>query len=555
MKDWGNEVSKMNREVKTAPLRRRAPAVVMAVLLALGVFFAPAGGIFAYFDRGPVDLVVAQTSVSVNAGSTATVTVNAYPVNDPQTPGCGMEECPQICADLGCFDDIGQCICAGSEYTYYSPNVAASSSDSSVAQVNYSDGALTVTGVSPGTATVLITASMRQFRDSQADIAVTVAEAAPPPSSGGGGSSGSSGGSSTMPNPSPDPAASQIIPDTPSAVQPETNTIVRAETGAADAWRSQASGEEAAAWNTAGTGTPPAMTPDISSAPGSAAMEAPTEPATAEETEAPISEEEPDLTPVDTDQQADAEDGGESISAEVEESEDPAPGAPGNLPITTMTGRDGVTRTIADIGAEGVDVREILAQAAGKDETVTFRELDAAGNVRYSFSFQGKDLKQDADFDINLRATITEGFPAAKDALVLSFDTQKPLPAPAKVYVAAGRWGSGALSSLPVSTAVVYAAEEAGYTASESGAVNVYRLDAATGEPVKIADAVPVTSGYVSFFIDSTDDLIITTANLSGGGTAGKFPTLAVIAVIVIVLAAGGFYISRKRSKRGNEVM
>ena len=157
----------------TCGFARGALALVLCaalVLLSLGVLPQRA---FGYFDRGAVEVTLGANALELEAGGTASVTVQISPESDEQTEGCGMPSCPQGCSE-GCLDENGQCQCAGSDYTTYYATAAASSSDSSVAIARYDAGTLTVYARSAGEATITLTASLRQFTDGVASIAVTV---------------------------------------------------------------------------------------------------------------------------------------------------------------------------------------------------------------------------------------------------------------------------------------------------------------------------------------------------------------------------------------------
>ena len=99
----------------------------------------------AYFNRGSVSLSLGQKSVSLAAGSSASVSAAVDPIKQDQLPGCGMAECPQTCGD-GCLNESGECMCAGTEYKTYYADVSAASSDASVASASWENGTLTITG-------------------------------------------------------------------------------------------------------------------------------------------------------------------------------------------------------------------------------------------------------------------------------------------------------------------------------------------------------------------------------------------------------------------------
>jgi hypothetical protein len=118
---------------------------------------------------------VGAASVNVQAGSSVSVSVSLSPASDEQTQGCGMAECPQTCPPE-CTDANGQCTCAGQAYSTYHTSVAVTSSNGGVATASYAGGAVQIYGVGAGSATVTLTASLRQFSSSSATIAVVVSE-------------------------------------------------------------------------------------------------------------------------------------------------------------------------------------------------------------------------------------------------------------------------------------------------------------------------------------------------------------------------------------------
>lgn len=129
---------------------------------------------FAYFQRGSVNVYAGRGSVSVTQGSSASVSISFSPSSSRQLPGCGMAECPQICGEKDCLDANGECKCAGTVYQTYYPTASVSSSNTSVATASYSGGALYINGISPGSATITVRASLRQFSSTSTSINVTV---------------------------------------------------------------------------------------------------------------------------------------------------------------------------------------------------------------------------------------------------------------------------------------------------------------------------------------------------------------------------------------------
>lgn len=178
-------------------------ALMLAASLVLAVF--PVTAAQAYYNFGTVGVSSGASYLSVQAGQSTSTSIAVSPASDSQTLGCGMAKCPQVCTSEGaveagytCFDVNGQCTCSGTGYSTYYPEVYASSSNAGVATASVSGGTLVVTGNSAGSATITVSASLRQWSNSSTTVQVTVSAV---PSSGGadGGtaSGGTAGGSSS----------------------------------------------------------------------------------------------------------------------------------------------------------------------------------------------------------------------------------------------------------------------------------------------------------------------------------------------------------------------
>lgn len=177
---------------------RRVLSAVLACACALALVacLTPAPA-FAYYNFGTVQVSPGASYVTVQAGQSTSTSITVNPASDSQTLGCGMAKCPQVCTSEGaieagynCFDVNGQCTCAGSAYSTYYPEVSAASSNSGVATAYVSGNTLVVTGNAAGSATITVTASLRQWTTNTTSIQVEVTQ----PASGGTGSSGGSGG-------------------------------------------------------------------------------------------------------------------------------------------------------------------------------------------------------------------------------------------------------------------------------------------------------------------------------------------------------------------------
>ncbi len=190
-------------------LGRIGRVAVMAIAAgSLALSTVPVTPAYAYFSFGTVSVSPGAGSLSVAAGGTASTNISVSPSSHAQTQGCGMAQCPQVCngdgaveAGYSCFDANGQCTCAGRAYTTYYPSVSCTSSNAGVASAYMSGNTLVVTGRSAGTATITISASLRQWASGAARVTVNVTGGQQDSSSAGGngdsqGSGGSAGGSS-----------------------------------------------------------------------------------------------------------------------------------------------------------------------------------------------------------------------------------------------------------------------------------------------------------------------------------------------------------------------
>lgn len=148
--------------------------IILIICITVILQFMMAVSSFAYFNRGTVSMEPGRSDVKLSAGQSVSVSVNIDPISEQQLPGCGMAECPQTCGNTGCLNEYGECTCAGTSYQTYYSSVKAVSGNSSVATASYSNGTLTINGVSAGTTSVTLTGSMRQYTDCTRTISVTV---------------------------------------------------------------------------------------------------------------------------------------------------------------------------------------------------------------------------------------------------------------------------------------------------------------------------------------------------------------------------------------------
>ena len=471
--------------------RKRIVRIICVFALAVVFLSAGLGTAYAYFDRGPVGLSVSQGAVSMTSGEGYMVSVSVSPAADEQLPGCGMAECPQTCGDLGCLDARGQCTCAGTTYSTYYPTVSASSSNSSVAAVSYANGALSITGISPGSATITIYASLRQFTDSQAYVQVTV-NAPPQP---------------VNPNP---PPSNNNNNSTDGNNNSETTTVVN-------------------------NGTP---NNGITSVGGNNSA---------------VANNDSGKTPV----QGSSSNSNDGITQLGDG-------------VSRIVAHDGVAYTTADL-SRNINIAELLSNARGMNETVTFQQKDSSGNVQYSLSFFGGDINENVNVDLRARITdeLPEGINTSSDSMTLKFDTHHDLPGTAEVYVAVGNRligtpsaaSTGEDTQTPVVGAGLFAPIKAYAASAGNTPIDVYQVDPGTGEPVLIATEGRVTNGYMVFDINNTNDVILVVSgglSSAAGGVIGGVTDMqiligVIIIVVIVVVVIIAVQANKKKRRRSRD--
>ncbi len=146
--------------------------VAMAMLLVgIGVKSALALPI-----RGALQVGVSESAVTLAAGQTSTVTATTDPAQQMETIGCGAASCPQGCGP-GCAPDGYDCTCDGTAMYPYYPTMTAVSDNTKVATVSVTNTnglQVIIQGVAAGTATITVTANLRQYNSAEQQIPVTV---------------------------------------------------------------------------------------------------------------------------------------------------------------------------------------------------------------------------------------------------------------------------------------------------------------------------------------------------------------------------------------------
>lgn len=129
----------------------------------------------AYYDRGKVTVICGMKNMSLEPGKEMTISLNVNPIQDSQTPGCGMAECPDTCGPT-CMDENGNCTCAGKEYQIYKTDISVVTSNPSVAVGTCYGGTLVVRAVGPGEATLTVKGNLREWTSGTDSVQVLVTE-------------------------------------------------------------------------------------------------------------------------------------------------------------------------------------------------------------------------------------------------------------------------------------------------------------------------------------------------------------------------------------------
>ncbi len=467
-------------------LKRAVFAVTLVFVLLSDIFAIKA---LAYFDKGPVEINLGDTDIKMKEGESISVSVGVNPASEEQLPGCGMAECPQQCG-TGCLDKNGQCQCNGMEYQTYYAKVTVSSSDSGIAAVKYSNGVIAVKGISAGEATITVTGGLRQYTDSSGQIKVTVEPR-------GGNNSDTFEGD---------------LQDIREDVPEKTGVVVPEDTS------------EPVAGNTGGTlgeasGSTPANTP-VNTSGGASDKPSVNSPGSSSNISGGASEGSYDRgKPAQQGLPAVKDDGS-------------LPRSTSAAPQTTLKTPKGVVDLIEL--ATGATGKTEFESIMGKDRTATFQKKDGNGNVLYSWSFRGIDIKEPKD--INMRIDTYTGVPErigklvkTKDIFCVSFAYTGELPGKAAVYLKVGdRYRDG-------SSLYLYS----------------YNADSPAVELEK--DNLKVENGYISLDITHCSDYFLSGKPVNEA--SGKLPPLLLASGAAVMAAAAGtaVFLIRKRKEIKNK--
>lgn len=473
-------------------------AALLSINLILGIIFVPQA--WAYFNRGQVSLSLGATSVTVQEGKKVTVTVSMDPESRTGMQGCGMIECPQECPDdicAGGAGDVvsGECPCAGTAIKTWMAAAQVSSDNTLVAEARYSGGNIIITGLSPGTAEISVTGTLREYTPSDTQtISVTVQEGK---SSGG----GSSGGGSPI-------EASTGGKSSNSNYQGLLGKI-NLDQASPDAGSS--GGDTAVNDVPAPNETPVVVLPDDN---GSADPAAGTNPSDSQPVNPPANQ---------------PENQSENQTPQHEQNE--APGAEGQAPAERKTVIN-TPRSNFEIIAitPGPTGKDKLAEIKEHDQTVTFEQKGPDGNVRYSWTFKGQDITEPADIDMainfpDLGQVNKNTAQNLENPLFISFAHHGDLPGKATVYV---------------NTGTKY---------REGDQLSLYLYDPQKNTLELAAANIPIKAGYAVLEISHCSDYIL--AQGLNEEAASGFPIAQTALAVLAIVIAGALALIFSRRKQG----
>lgn len=333
-----------------------------------------------YYNRGTVAItMLGSSSVTVEAGRSANISIDFSPQSYTGNVGCGMAECPQICGGL-CGDEVtGQCACAGGEQQTAYTNLSIAVANAAVASASYKNGVITVNGKSPGSTILTLTATLWQHTNSSPEtIKVTVTNPAPVTPS-----------PSSSPQPSPSGTSSSA--GSSSAVSDPAGP------GAADS---------SDFTNPAGQASNPGIpvvTPygSYGASPG-------------------------DSSGIDTAEPGSLHNASASTSGGTAELVTPMHG---KIQLVTLTGA-------------GPTGKSEMEKAKAENRRLTFQKLDESQNVLYSWTFPGECITEPADIDMNISMDTSApagfGKSGLRQPFYFSFSHHGPLPGKADIFMNVG---------------------------------------------------------------------------------------------------------------------
>lgn len=181
------------------------------------------------------------------------------------------------------------------------------------------------------------------------------------------------------------------------------------------------------------------------------------------------------------------------------------PGMGGTASASSESGDscDFGTVDILTVSTGSAGLSEFQSIAGKQNHTATFEKTDAGGNVLYSWTFKGTDVKTPANVDMNIDISTSGALADTVAQVVSGYGGQQ---VKSGVYLQLNQTGA-----LPGKATVMVAAN--GQFAANAG-VNVYAYDEDKGNVTQVASAVRPVSGYLSFTVSRAADYVLTTQTL-----------------------------------------
>lgn len=530
----------------------------------------------AYYNRGTVRVLLGAASISVPVSGTVTVSAIISPAFYEGVLGCGLPQCPQECTG-NCGDEVtGQCTCAGDARKREDARVTVGVGNAFIAKASYSNGVISIEGISAGTTSITIQATLWQHTDSPMQtINVLVTEPvqalpsfAPPPevpgwtpqasatppasigkpaiptsSPGGGGQAGGAllppstipestlpprdtGGpqSPSPPDPSPTPPGSntglQATPAAAEAINPFAAETADPTPEASDAYAGpvRTSPPTGSLERSFGNrGVVPGEGGEVQEIAGESGFYLDEGPGlgAGSGTDGPGS-----LNPSGSGDGL-REGGGSGSQPGLSSSSSPSDQAreqeEQQEEEQDIMSREGpvIVVTLKDEGPTGKEEMERAKQENGR---VIFQKLDESGNVVYSWTFRGAEITAPADID--MRIELPEALPALEpqtkglvNPQYIVFAHRGELPGKAEIYININsRYDAGDILAL-------------------------HELDPGREQPENAASDLPVKGGYASFELEEIGEAYALSA-----GEAWSLPQqAAVILSIALLLLVTGF--------------
>lgn len=420
----------------------------------------------AYYNRGKVALTIGTNNVSVSKGGNINVTISMNPASRTGIQGCGSPTCPQGCGGL-CGDAVtGECHC-DNDYEITKKAVAVvQSSNSMVATATYSQDSNVVTITGLNNGTAQIKVTGTLWQYTDSDPQIINVTVTGSSSSNT--TSNSSSGSSQTPSSGSSSSASLDSSSTTSSATTATvanNASINASASTKAANSANNTANNAVAANNTATANNTASNSASNSADSS---------------------------------------GTYTINGHL-----------GEIDIITL----GTAKT----------GKSEFEKIKGQNKKVTFQKMGDNGNVLYSWTFNGKDIKVPADINMTIdfpeissaEASIIKNL---KNPFYLSFVHSGSLPGKATIYTNVGsNYNNGDILSL-------------------------YYYNKSTNKLELVASNLKVDGGYVSFGINHCSEYFLT-AGIKKSSSAIWIVVCLVLILLITAAIAGYMFYKRKKAK------